>query len=179
VRFAQPLVHAAIVAGKRGGEAVAPLREAFARGQVPALPRGLTAADFSKARAPKNAFGVQPSIQLQDAVAERCLFDRAGKFLRLPGRFTGCGFRKTTTRSAALLGRMNDCDFCGANLHVASWSCVFRACSFAEAGIHDVCADLRAVGLAAERVRFAATMNRVIPGLRGCAGRWSEDRDGT
>ncbi len=181
------------------------VREALARGQVPPSPRGktgeglvdfrgfplekvglgaaLTRVDFSKARAPRNDFGVEQSIQLQQVVAEGCLFDGAGKFLRLSGRFTRCSFRKVTTKSAGIQGRFEDCDFSGsnfkgahldgeflrcrfdgANLHVASWAGVFRECSFSGSGIHDLFAEVAAVAIAAERVSFTVTMNRVIPG---------------
>jgi hypothetical protein len=193
------------MAGTWASEEVALLREAFGRGQVPPSPRGLTEAglgdyrgfplermgrgavltqaDFTKARAPKNAFGVEQSIQLDSVQADGCLFDGAGKFLRLSGRFTGCSFRKITTRSAAVQGRFEDCDFTGAsfkgahlegeflrcrfdaaNLHVASWTGAFRECRFAGAGIHDVFADIRSVAVASESVSFTATTNRVILG---------------
>lgn len=139
--------------------------------------------DFTAARAPKIQFGAEQSIQLRDVVADRCIFDRAGKFHRLKGQFTGCSFRKITTKSCSVSGTFTDCDFSGANfkgahfdarfircrfhecnLHLASWPSTFQDCEFAGAGIHDLFADVRAAALASDRVTFTVTMSKVIPG---------------
>jgi uncharacterized protein YjbI with pentapeptide repeats len=143
----------------------------------------LADADFTAARAPKNQFGAEESIQLRDVVAERCLFDRAGKFHRLKGQFGSCSFRKITTKSCSVNGIFTDCDFSGANfkgahfdarfircrfhdcnLHLASWPSRFEDCEFKGAGIHDLFADVRAAAFASDRVTFTVTMSKVIRG---------------
>ena len=140
-------------------------------------------ADFSAARAPKNPSGVEQTIVLRDVAAERCVFDRAGKFRQLDGRFSACGFRKITTKSCSVAGVFSDCDFSGANfgaahfaarfvrcrfegcnLHLASWPSSFQDCTFAGARIHELFADVRAAAFAAERVTFTVTTSRVLPG---------------
>jgi uncharacterized protein YjbI with pentapeptide repeats len=140
-------------------------------------------ADFTGARAPKNQFGVEQSIELQDVTAEASVFDRAGKFHRLVGQFRNCSFRKVTTRDCGVNGTFTDCDFSGANfkgahfnarfircrfhdcnLHLASWPSSFEDCEFSGAGIHDLFADVRAAALASDRVTFTVTMSKVIPG---------------
>lgn len=143
----------------------------------------IAAADFTGARAPKNQFGVGQSIQLQDIVADRSVFDRAGKFLRLMGQFTACSFRKITTMSCSVTGTFTDCDFSGANfklahfnarfircrfhdsnLHLASWPSTFEDCEFKGAGIHEIFADVRDAAFANDRVTFTVTMSKVIVG---------------
>jgi uncharacterized protein YjbI with pentapeptide repeats len=143
----------------------------------------LADADFTAARAPKNQFGAEESIQLRDVVAERCLFDRAGKFHRLKGQFGSCSFRKITTKSCSVNGIFTDCDFSGANfkgahfdarfircrfhdcnLHLASWPSRFEDCEFKGAGIHDLFADVRDAAFASDRVTFTVTMSKVIRG---------------
>jgi uncharacterized protein YjbI with pentapeptide repeats len=140
-------------------------------------------ADFTAARSAKNQFGVEQTIQFEDVVADRSLFDRAGKFSRLTGQFTACSFRKMTTKSCSIGGTYTDCDFTGANfkgahidgrfircrfngcnLHVASWAGSFQDCEFASAGIHDLFADVRAAAFAGGRVTFTVTMSKVISG---------------
>jgi uncharacterized protein YjbI with pentapeptide repeats len=140
-------------------------------------------ADFTGARAPKNQFGAEQSIQLQDVVADRSVFDRAGKFHRLMGQFTACSFRKITTKSCSVNGTFTDCDFSGANfklahfnarfircrfhecnLHLASWPSTFEDCEFKGAGIHEIFADVRAAAFASDRVTFTVTMSKVIVG---------------
>ncbi len=140
-------------------------------------------ADFTAARAPKNQFGVEQTIQFQDVVADRSLFDRAGKFSRLTGQFAACSFRKMTTKSCSVGGTYTDCDFTaanfkgahldgrfircrfnGCNLNVASWAGGFQECEFTGASIHDLFADVRAAAFAAGRVTFTVTMSKVIFG---------------
>jgi len=141
-------------------------------------------ADFTRARAPKNQFGAEQSIQLQDVTAERSVFDRAGKFLRLMGQFNACSFRKITTHSASISGTFTDCDFSGANfkmayfsarfircrfhncnLHLAGWPpSSFQDCEFAGAGIHEIFADVRDAAFAGDHVTFTVTMSKVIVG---------------
>ncbi|HRK17448.1 MAG TPA: pentapeptide repeat-containing protein [Hyphomicrobiaceae bacterium] len=142
-------------------------------------------ADFTRARAPKNQFGVEQSIQLQDVIGDRSVFDRAGKFLRLMGQFTTCSFRKITTKSCSVNGTFTDCDFSGANfklahfnarfircrfhdcnLHLASWPSTFEDCEFKGAGIHDIFGDVRAAAFASDRVTFTVTTSKVIVGGR-------------
>jgi hypothetical protein len=140
-------------------------------------------ADFTAARAPKNQFGVEQAIQFQDVVADRSVFDRAGKFHRLNGRFANCSFRKITTKSCSVSGAFTDCDFSGSNfkgahfnarfircrfhdcnLHLASWPSTFEDCEFKGAGIHEIFADVRDAALADDRVTFTVTMSKVILG---------------
>ena len=143
----------------------------------------ITQANLSGARAPKNQFGVQQFIRLTDVTAEQSVFDRAGKFGSLKGKFEACSFRKITATSANIAGTFTDCDFSGANfkqahfngrfircrfqlcnLHLASWPSSFQDCEFAGAGIHELFADVRASAFAGDRVTFTVTMNRVYPG---------------
>ena len=143
----------------------------------------IAGADFTQARAPKNQFGVEQSIQFQDVTAERSIFDRAGKFHRLIGQFSACSFRKITTKSCIATGTFTDCDFSGANfkgahfnarfircwfhecnLHLASWQSSFQDCEFKGAGIHDTFADVRDAAFAGDRVTFTVTMSKVIVG---------------
>ena len=141
-------------------------------------------ADFTGSRAPKNQFGAEQSIQLMNVIAERSVFDRAGKFHRLDGRFNACRFHKITTRSASISGTFTDCDFSGANfkmayfsarfircrfhscnLHLAGWPpSSFQDCEFAGSGIHDLFADVRDAALAGERATFSVTVSKVYPG---------------
>ncbi len=140
-------------------------------------------ADLSAARAPKNPFGVEQAIVLRTVVAERSVFDRAGKFRQLDGRFSACSFRRITTQSCSVAGQFTDCDFTGANfsgahlaarfarcrfegcnLHLASWPSSFQDCAFAGARIHELFADVRAAAFAAERVTFTVTTSRVLAG---------------
>lgn len=142
-------------------------------------------ADFTGARAPKNQFGAEQSIQLQDVTADRSVFDRAGKFHRIMGEWTACSFRKITTKSCSVNGAFIDCDFSGANfkgahfnarfvrcrfhdcnLHLASWPSTFEDCEFKGAGIHEIFADVRAAAFANDRVTFTVTMSKVIVGGR-------------
>lgn len=143
----------------------------------------IAGADFTQARAPKNQFGAEQSIQFQDVIVDRSVFDRAGKFHRLMGQFTACSFRKITTKSCSVSGIFTDCDFSGANfkgahfdarfircrfhecnLHLASWPSTFEDCEFKGAGIHEVFADVRAAAFASDRVTFTVTMSKVIVG---------------
>jgi uncharacterized protein YjbI with pentapeptide repeats len=141
-------------------------------------------ADFTGARAPKNQFGAEQSVQLTDVAVERSVFDRAGKFHRLMGQFNACSFRKITTRSASISGTFTDCDFGGSNfkmayfsarfircrfhncnLHLAGWApSSFLDCEFAGAGIHEIFADVRDAAIAGDRVTFTVTMSKVIVG---------------
>ncbi len=143
----------------------------------------IAGADFTGARAPKNQFGAEQSIQLQDVIADRSVFDRAGKFHRLIGQFTACSFRKITTKSCSVSGTFTDCDFSGANfklahfnarfircrfhecnLHLASWPSTFQDCEFKGAGIHEIFGDVRAAAFASDHVTFTVTMSNVIVG---------------
>lgn len=143
----------------------------------------MTDADFTRARAPRNPFGAEQSVQLMDVVAERSVFDHAGKFHRLHGQFSGCSFRKIKTSSASIIGTFKDCDFTGANfkgahfnarfirccfrdcnLHLASWPSSFQDCEFAGARIHELFADVRDTAFACDRVTFTVTMSKVHPG---------------
>lgn len=140
-------------------------------------------ADWSGARAPKNRTGAQETIQLRDLNASRCVFDRAGKFHRITGQFTGCSFRKITTMRAHVAGTFTDCDFSGANfrsahfdarfvrcqfhgcnLHLASWPSTFEDCEFRDADIHPIFQDIRDAAFASDRVTFKVTMSKVIVG---------------
>lgn len=141
-------------------------------------------ADFTAARAPRNQSGVEQSIQFRNVAAERSVFDRAGKFSRIDGQFTGCSFQKITTRSCSIAGVFTDCDFSGSNfkaahfnarfircrfqncnLHLASWPSSFQDCEFTGAAIHELFADVRTAATAAERVTFTVTMSSVLPGV--------------
>jgi hypothetical protein len=139
--------------------------------------------DFTGARAPKNAVGVDTSVQLQEVVATRCAFDRVGKVHRLAGQYTACSFRGLSTRSCSVRGTFVDCDFTGANfkgahfsahflrcrfddanLQLASWPSSFRDCTFAGAEIQPIFSDVRAAAFAGERVTFTVTMSAVKTG---------------
>lgn len=139
--------------------------------------------DLSHARAPRNAFGAEQTIQLRDVLANRCVLDRAGKFHRIAGHYTDCSFRRISTEHAAIEGTFIDCDFSGANfknahfnarfvrcrfhdcnLHLASWPSTFEDCSFEGARIHEIFDDIRAAAFASDRVTFKVTMNKVIQG---------------
>lgn len=136
----------------------------------------LTDADFTAARAPRNAFGVAQSAQVRRVLAERVTFDGAGPFYRLEGQFHACTFRRIRTTSCSVTGTFTDCDFTGArfagahvdarfvrcrftdcDLRLASWGGTFEACVFTGSKIHELFSDIRAITSAADPVSFTVT----------------------
>ena len=141
--------------------------------------------DFSRARSPKNPYGIDSLIQLSCVDCTDVCFDRAGTFHSIGGTFLNCTFKKIRTSQAGLIGSFENCDFSGANLRgamlganfheccfdganllVGSWEASFRNCTFCDTKIDNLFADIKNYVEGGGPVTFSIlTSGKIQPGV--------------